>query len=56
MFEPRLGAHIHTIRYRGIEYYHCTVVARKDEPNLTAASLDVCKDAIQGVPEPYKQK
>lgn len=49
---PRLGARYHRFERHGIEYVTCTVVAQADRPQLAAAALQLCKDAVEEHPAP----
>lgn len=53
---PRLGAHVHRFSYKGITYYHCTVIADERDAQLAHSALDICKDAVEGQVPAYKTK
>ena len=50
-----LGARVHTVTVKGVELIHCSVVMDRNQPQLAHDALEVCRDAIQGMPQPLKK-
>jgi hypothetical protein len=48
---PTLGAHVHRLTVRRVEFVKCTVIAEKADTHFAEQSLEVCRDAFGVHPE-----
>lgn len=52
--EHVLGARVHSFTVKGVQYTHCSIMMDHSKPQLAHDSIEVCRAAIETLPERTK--